>query len=144
MSFVLSLYSTRAFKECLLPAVNNADYSLMIQNELFGLQEDCEIRMEVMDGKWRFIPSKRYHIFYTATKISYTGENLQDGDILTALLDNGEQISVVIMESSNFFTVYDKFSLANIDRITIGKNPDNIFCYNYELLEQIFCFKDNI
>ena len=131
MSFVLSLYSTRAFKEYLLPAVNNADYSLMIQSELFGLREDCEIRMEIMDGKWRFVPSTKYHIFYTATKISYTGETLQDGDILTASLYNGEQISVVIMESSDFFTVYDKFSLSNIDRITIGKNSNNIFCYNY-------------
>lgn len=131
MSFVLSVYSTRAFKEYLLPAVNNADYSLMLSGELFGLSEDCEIRMEIMDGKWKFISSINYHIIFADSKNLYSEENLQNGDVLTISIHNGSQISVVVMETSDFFTVYDKFSLADINRITIGKNQENDFCYNY-------------
>ena len=72
MSFVLSVYSTRAFKEYLLPAVNNADYSLMLSGELFGLSENCEIRMEIMDGKWKFISSINYHIIFADSKNLYS------------------------------------------------------------------------
>ena len=45
MSYVLSVYSTKAFKEYLLPAVNNADFQLVLQCGLFGFPEDVEISM---------------------------------------------------------------------------------------------------
>ena len=58
MSYILSVYSKQAFKECLLPAINNADYELCIQKELFGLKKEQEIPMEIIDGKWRFQETK--------------------------------------------------------------------------------------
>ena len=130
MSYVLSIYSKKAFKECLLPAINNADYSLVIQKELFELSEDFELSMEIMDGKWNFQDFEEGSLFYTATKKDYTGEILKDKDVLSVVSKSGEKISIIIKETDCSFAVYEKFSLSNINEITIGKGEHNIFCYD--------------
>ena len=54
MNCILSIYSTSAYKDILLPGIDNSDYVLDLSAELFGLIEDIRIYMEVMEGKWSF------------------------------------------------------------------------------------------
>lgn len=35
MSMILSIYSVNAFKEFLLPSINNADHTITLQKEFF-------------------------------------------------------------------------------------------------------------
>lgn len=130
MSYILSIYSTRAFKEYLMPAVDNADYSLVIQSSLFGLSKDIEIPMEIIDGKWRIISNSDCSFVYASTKESYTGKNLIDGDVLTGSLSYGEPISIIVKEKDSSFSVCKKYSLYGVDDISIGKDTDNTFCYD--------------
>jgi len=62
MSYKLSIHSTKAFKEVLLPAVDNTDYSIILSDNVFRLSSDIEIHMEVIDGNWYFVPSDTYSI----------------------------------------------------------------------------------
>ncbi len=130
MSYVLSVYSTKAFKEYLLPAVNNADFQLVLQCGLFGFPEDVEISMEILDRKWKIIPDEECSFTYAATREAYAGAALKNGDILSASLGHGGQLSVIVKETDSSFTVYEKFSLANAREITIGKGEENTFCYD--------------
>lgn len=134
MSYILSVYSKQAFKECLLPAINNADYGLNIQKELFGLMEELEIPMEIIDGKWRFEQMSNVRLYYTATKKEYSGEVIQDGDVFSFVTNCGEQISIIVRETDKSFSVYEKFELSDVDEITFGKGEENAFSYNCLLL----------
>ena len=117
MSYILSVYSKQAFKECLLPAVNNADYGLSIQKDLFGLMEEQEIPMEIIDGKWRFGEMQNIRLSYTASKKEYSGEVIKDGDVFTLTIDSGEQISIIVKETNKSFCVYEKYELTNVNEI---------------------------
>lgn len=131
MSYVFSIYSKQAFKECLLPAINNADYELNIQKELFGLREEIEISLEIIDGKWRFNHMQNISLTYTASKKEYQGEIVQNGDVFSIVTNYGEQISVIVKETDKSFSVYEKFDLSQTDEITFGKDEENIFSFDY-------------
>ena len=65
MSVVLSVYSQSAYKEFVLPAIHNAETVLVIDRKIFHLQDDLEIRLEMVDQKWakfgsRAVISKGY------------------------------------------------------------------------------------
>ena len=68
MSFVLLIHTTRAYKKYMLPVVNNTNYSIILKKEIFHLQEDLEIDMEVIDGRWVFLESDSYYIQNSITK----------------------------------------------------------------------------
>ena len=40
MSMILSVHSSKAFQEFLLPAVNNSEYSVFLDNDIFSLPRD--------------------------------------------------------------------------------------------------------
>ena len=52
MSLVISVYSREAYREFLLPSINNADHSMVLHRSFFGLKEDLSIRLEILDGIW--------------------------------------------------------------------------------------------
>ena len=60
MSVVLSVYGQNACKEFVLPAIQNAETVLIIDEKLFGLREALEICLENVDQKWSFLPSAGY------------------------------------------------------------------------------------
>ena len=45
MGLVIAVYTKEAFKEYVLPAINNADYSLVINKDVFNLRKDRNNRL---------------------------------------------------------------------------------------------------
>lgn len=129
MSVRLTVYSNTAFKDYLLPAVNNANYTLKIESELFLLSQDMELSMEILDGVWHFEDCDG-SISYLNTKESYLGEALKSDDIFS-VKKNGDNVSVIVYESDDSFCVYKKYDFAKTGEITIGKEEDNTFSFNY-------------
>lgn len=136
MSYIISIYSSRAFKEVLLPAIDNSDYLLSIPGNLFGVNGDTEIYMEIMDGEWKILPSASYVFNYNNEnkKEPYTGAALRQGDILSGFFGQGEKFSFIVHEVVSSFEVCEKYSLENIPELTIGKNPTNIIQYDSMML----------
>lgn len=128
MSYVLSIYSSKAFKEFLLPAINNANYSLILQKEIFHLETDLEIYLEVINNEWHFVRRKEYSI--VCKEQDYFDETLTNGALLTIALSNGTKISIVVKITDSSFAVYQKYDISNLHQITIGKSSENMIQYD--------------
>ena len=107
MSTILTIYSNMAFKRFLLPAINDADYSVLLFHGLFGLDRDVELKMEVLDRKWAFLPSEEYELRFQNGASCY-GSALADGDIIKLSLDGKYVISMVVALTDKYFSAYEK------------------------------------
>ena len=71
MSFVLLIHSPKAFQEFLLPAVNNAEYTVILNKEVFALDKDVELQMEIIENKWSFLRTDKYKVESAADGMEY-------------------------------------------------------------------------
>ena len=137
MNRILSIYSTKAYKAYLLPAINNSDHSIIINKEIFCLDSDIEIEMEIIDEKWHFLPSENYELVSVLDHNYYYGVDLKDNDLLSLILPNGENLSIMYDESDMTFGVYTKYDLLGASRVTIGKEENcNITYDNRKLISR--------
>lgn len=121
MSYILSVYSVKAFKEILLPAIDNADYSITISKDIFSLTEDVIIPLEVVMGQWIF-RSAALSIVSVVSGDAYTEKPLTDGDLFSLNLPNKQIINIIVKEIKDSFIVYKKYDIGKLDCIRIGKN----------------------
>lgn len=122
MSFIISIYSEEAFKEILLPAINNADITIVLYQDVFNLNEDVVLSMEVVEHHWRFQPGFGYRI---------TNHIIKHNDVLTLKLEDGKRLSILVKETENTFSVFKKYYLEKGHKITIGNLDENTIKYNY-------------
>lgn len=136
MRGVLSVYSKNAFKEYLLPAVNNTDYKICISKEIFQLEEELELCFEVIDNQWKIIENQQnYYVKYG--EYAYQDKVLQHNDILIITTRNGQKISVIVSETERSFVVFDKYDIRDNTQISIGKNTSNVIIYDaFELVSR--------
>ena len=128
MSTNLSVYCKSAFKEFLLPAVNNANSSIILAKGVFGLNQDLEIPMEVIEHKWSFISSDRYTL--TCDNASVFERDIKDGDLIKLCIGDMNLISILVRESDSYFSVYDKYDISRLSEpVTIGSNENNMIVY---------------
>lgn len=130
MSVILSVHSTKAFQQFLLPAINNSEYSIILDNDIFSLDRDVELRMEVIENCWQFLFSDLYTIEGTVSHESYFGTDIKDGDLLTVILSGNEHISIMVDETESSFKVFEKYDIQGINEITIGRNDTNDIVYD--------------
>lgn len=130
MSFVASVYAGDAFKEYLLPSLNNADYSLILYKDFFNFKNDIRIRLEIIDEKWKILLDDSYQI--KKNKLSQFEQILKDGDILEITTGFVESLTIIIKEVSAVFHSYDKFCLSSETSISVGKDEDNDIVYDFQ------------
>lgn len=130
MSIILSVHSTKAFQEFLLPAINNSEYSVFLDKDIFSLDRDVELQMEIIDHRWQFLESASYRVEDTVSHRKYSGVFLQDGDLLTVILPSGEHISIMADQTESSFKVFEKYDIRGIGTLSIGKNESNDIIYN--------------
>lgn len=117
MRMVLSVYGSSALKEYVLPAVNNTELEILLERSLFQLREDLKLRLEILDGKWYFDPvEERIH----TNEVDYKKESLTDGMNFLLVSKWNEILAIMIRESISPLTVYSKYDLSQISRISIG------------------------
>ena len=130
MSLVLSIHSPKAFQEFLLPAINNAEHFIILSKDIFVLDRDIELRLEVIEGQWHFLEAQSYRIENALDRKDYSRIDLKDKDLLTVLLPGGETISVMVDEMESSFRVFEKYDVRNMPDITIGNAESNDIQYN--------------
>ncbi|HCT91647.1 MAG TPA: type VII secretion protein EssC, partial [Lachnospiraceae bacterium] len=129
MSIVISVYSPKAFKEYILPSINNADYQIRLERQYFQLEEDITLNLEVLDEVWKILPDRRLRL--TKDRLDYAGHMLRNNDVLMLEDSHKEKLSLIIKDVSTVFHAYSKFSIEAADRIAIGKGADNDIVYDY-------------
>lgn len=130
MGIILSVHSTKAFQEFLLPAINNSENSIILDNDIFSLDKDIELQMEVIDNCWQFVYSDNYCIEDTVNHQKYFDVKLKDGDLLTVILPNQEHISIMVDEIENPFQVFAKYDIGERKDVSIGRNDSNDILYD--------------
>ena len=128
MNIVLSVYTKGAFKEYILPSLNNSDYSIVLYNDYFQIAEDIHLNLEVLDNEWKFKNNSGYTI--NVGDSVYDGKTLKDNDIVQIKTKNNEDISIIIKNVEESFKSYKKFKLKNIPEIVIGKSAKNDIVYD--------------
>lgn len=129
MNVVLSVYSDVAFKEYWLPSANNADYTITLQRDFFQLKENVNLQLEVLDGKWSL--KNGAHYVMRTNSGSHKGQYLEDKDIIHIHIAEGKEIMLLVKCVTSVFHPYEKYRLADVDKITIGEKEDNDIAYDY-------------
>lgn len=130
MSIVLSIYSVKAFKEFLLPAVNNEEYSIILNRDIFRLSKDIKLDLEIVNKEWSFLESEDYQVKEAQTGLDYIGRKLCNNDLLRINLPENELLSVMVEETADSFSVFEKYDIRNCDKIMIGKGEENHIQYD--------------
>ncbi len=126
MNVIISVYSQDAFKEYLLPSLNNADYAIVLEKDYFKIKSDVMIKLEVLDGRWR-IKNGSYTI--KKENRNYTGA-LWNDDVLEIQTNHNEIVSMIVNEVFSVFHSYEKYNIRNVDSIYIGNTPSNDIVFN--------------
>lgn len=135
MSTLLTVYCGAAFKEYLLPAVNNANHHILLSKEVFGLPRDIRLEMEVIEYKWSFVQSRGYSL--VCEDESFFGKELTDGRIIYLLVEGENQASIMIKQTDSHYVVFNKFHIpVGNTEITIGKENATIV-YESELVSKL-------
>ncbi len=129
MGKILAVYSQNVFKEYILPSINNSDYSLTLHKELFHLSEDIVLKMEIIEGKWSFLPGASYRI--TKNQQPYEKQELLGDDLLSVVVKDSLTISILVCETACVLSAYTKYNLSALKELTIGKNPENTIQYTF-------------
>lgn len=129
MNMLMSVYTKKAFKEYLLPAVNNTDFSVTLFDDCFQIEEDIQLNMEVIDNCWKIKETSDYSLSRRGQFCF--GEILKDGDVLELRTKAEEEIYIFVQSMKDCFHPFSKFSLNGTQEITVGSSNSNDIVYNY-------------
>lgn len=129
MGMILSVYTEAAFKEYILPSINNSDYEITLRSDYFHIQEDLELRLEILNGEWYIRKGLTYYVVKDNAR--YEKQPLHNQDVLMVHSLYQDELSVIVKEVESSFHVYKKFVLHGANMITIGKDSKSDICYDY-------------
>lgn len=132
MNVFLTIYGSSAFKRFLLPALNDAQYSVRISKDLYNLPENISLKLEVMGNQWRFLDSDDYDLVTQdgSTVMGEGGPSLlqleeQGHSALRMMLGDRHVATVIIRSTECAFSEYEHYRLSPDSPITIGRRRDN-------------------
>lgn len=133
MGLVIAVYTKEAFKEYVVPAVNNADYSIVLNKNYFNLRSDISLDFEVINEVWKIKCGKNYRIYLDKCEIR---ENtvLYDSAMFQVLTFDKKQMYLIVRIKEGLFCAYEKYDIQRMGHITIGEGENNFIRYNYRQL----------
>ena len=137
MSMVLSIYSAKGFREVTLPEKGQNNLEILIQKDMFALDQDLTLNLERMDTGWTLRPRKGA-VILEGKKLKQA--DILDGGRLQVETTRRQQITVISFEQTNPLTAYRKYALIGIQKIKIGANPKtNDICYQNAFVSREHC-----
>ena len=114
MNIVLSVFTAKAFKEFILPNVNNTNYSILLEREIYGIDSDTVLRFDVIENKWRILvtPGCGYHIRVNDKKPEHA--TIVSGMKFEIVCSDGTVIRVNVTESNSNFLQTTKYYIKSI------------------------------
>ena len=131
MGMIIMAHAEEAFKEYFLPALNNSDYKIILDDSLFALGANIEILLEVVGNEWRFVESVRYKITQGAAGNAY-GKRLKNNDVYTLTSANNRKVSLIIVETERAFQIFRKLDISGMTQIDIGSYQSNHIVFNFQ------------
>ena len=134
MSVILSAYTKNAFKEYVLPNIDNTNYKIVFESRIFGTSEDTEVNFDIIEQNWRILPGDGY----TLGGASDFGVALTDGTELNICCLDGTNIHISVAYTEENYIYTRKFAIpSGVTQITIGSAEDNdIVCTGSKFLSR--------
>ena len=136
MGMVLSIYSQKGFREVTLPERGQDELEILLQKELFALEQDIRLVLEKQGDEWELE-------FQNASIISGAADKkrvqIQDGSRFEADGGRGDRITVISFVQKNPFSVYRKYALSGLQEITIGRKAGNVIQYENDFVSGEHC-----
>lgn len=133
MGLVIAVYTKEAFKEYILPAVNNTDYTIVLNRNYFNLRSDIRLDFEVINESWRIKPGKVYQIYLDKSEVREKTD-LGGDEMFRILTYDKKQIYLMVRENRESFRPYKKYDISRMVRITIGDSEGSLIKFNYRRL----------
>ena len=110
MSYTLTVFTDTTFKELFLPAVNNADYNLVLEHGDFSMDEDVIVKMEVVNARWSIYAKPDEY------RLIQNGEDKEkivckDKASFKLITDNSKEFSLFIVESDRTIETIGKYEI---------------------------------
>ena len=137
MSIVLSIYSQEGFREVTLPERGQSELQILIQRELFVLDRDICLNLERQQDTW-FLDTADCFLLLSDGGKSHAIAISADMN-LKLETPGGYSITIISFEQSNPFSVYRKFSLAQLQLLQIGRNEGNDIRYQSGFVSGTHC-----
>lgn len=128
MSYILTIYSEKIFKEIILPSIDNTDYSLVLDQNDFLLPNDLTIHMEVVNHEWSFSEGLGYEIFQGDRRFLH--RKIEKDHLLDLQIFGNLLFTVWVNVRENYFPVYKKYRIPANGIISIGQDEANQICYD--------------
>ena len=128
MAILLSIYTKTAFREERLPIINNSDYSIVLDKDIYGIKKDITLKLQVINEAWQFVNGYDYSIY--KGDVEYEKKNICDEDILKVYTED-EVFTIAVKYLNMAFAPFTKYTISGIDSISIGKSDSNDICYDY-------------
>lgn len=138
MSMVLSIYSQKGFREVTLPERGQQTLEVLIDRELFALDQDLTLSLTQENGLW-ILESHDGLLLVTKGEDHPSSIAICDGAHFQVETPAGARITVIGFEQNDPFTVYRKYALSGLQQIRIGRGMGNDICYQNDFVSNEHC-----
>lgn len=129
MGYIIMAYASGGYAEYILPALNDANYEIILKRSTFSLPMDLAVSLEIVDDKWSFVEQREYQIVVNNGESGF-GKKLEDGLVLELIVGQ-RKVTLVVLVSESAFPVFSKYSLDSINQIMIGKELGSTIEYDF-------------
>ena len=144
MSMGLSIYSQKGFREVTLPEQGQTELQILVQKEIFGLREDIRMDLEKAEDnsgkKANWILKSPGGVILLSGNSHVVRELLltEEHQVFTVKSD-GSSVTVVAFSQASAFSVYRKYRLAGMQKVSVGKKADNEIIYQNNFVSGNHC-----
>lgn len=121
-----------AFKTFYFPNIDNTDYQIYLDKDIFNLRKSIYLSFEIINRCWSIVATKDYEIVHhkkTVESILIKGRELFN--IKTV---DGEIIKGLTLDNETELAPYDKYDISRINEISVGKDAENDIIYDFKNL----------
>lgn len=134
MNIVLAMYTANAFKEYHLPKINDSDYEITLEKNVFNVKNNIELNLDIINGIWNIYSTNDYSIIYGKKLVASLSlkPNITFG-IRSAL---NETVLVAVFAGNERLAAQYKIDIAATKKCTIGLMNDNDIVFDANLVSR--------
>ena len=121
---ILMIYQKDAFKEYLLPNVNNIDDSVLLDKEIFHTRNNIRLLLEITNHQWTIKEGKEYVIFSDGQ--IWKEKKLSQNEIIHIKTQDGVLFDILAAKEEASFPVFEKYDMEDISSNGIFMNGRRI------------------
>lgn len=126
---ILMIYKSEICREIVLPNTDNTDYRILLDRNVFKIQNSVYLSLEVISHKWSLISVENEYQIAKDKHLLKKAE-LCGGDIISVKISSGELFSCIVVDNRTSLVPFEKYIVGS-SLVSVGKNPDCTMSYGF-------------